>query len=228
MVGVLAVCPDQGGGPAFAAYDGPVIVICARASSGDAEEQHFNVPLLQAGHPVEDLLFQGFPDLQQPVLRPMARVVGGGGQAIDEDVLADPVGGWQDRRGKRRFATSANSTRSAEPSRPLPARSRRADGPMPSRFHSASSAHTPPSARDSVNSSPCSAAASASSGPENWMIHSIRRRSASRPAESSAPTLPTTLPPVGGVPVSDFLSAKVRRTGPAQSIYAVLSYDCSC
>ena len=63
-----------------------------------------------------------------------------------------------------RFATSANSTRSADGSRRRPFSSSRIAGPMPSRSHSASSTQVPPSGRDSANSRPSAAIARAFPG----------------------------------------------------------------
>ena len=69
---------------------------------GGVEEQQVDLEAEHLGGPVEDPLLQGLADLQQPVHRPVARVVGRRRQPGDQHVLAGPAGGGQlRRRGQR-------------------------------------------------------------------------------------------------------------------------------
>src|SRR5206468_3047502 len=78
-----------------AAGDGLVFLPGLEVGGGGVEEQQVNFEVQQAGEVVEDLLLQLVLDLQQPVHRPVAGIVRRGGQAGDQDVLADPAGGGQ-------------------------------------------------------------------------------------------------------------------------------------
>ena len=75
-----------------------------------------------------------------------------GRPAISTSSLAQRAAASFEDGASARFATRANSTRSAPGSRRRPFSSPRIAGPMPSRSHSASSTCVPPSGRDSANS----------------------------------------------------------------------------
>ena len=109
-------------------------------SRGGVEEQQVDLEAEHLARPGRRPLLQGPADLQQPVHRPVARVVGRRRQPGDQYVLARPAGAASfDDGASARFATRANSTRSADGSRRRPFSSSRIAGPMPSRSHSAPS-----------------------------------------------------------------------------------------
>jgi hypothetical protein len=80
------------------AGDGLVWLVELEVGGGGVEKQQVDLKVEQVGDLVEHLLFEGVFDLDQPVHRPVARVVGGLRQAVDEDVLVDPAGRGQLRR----------------------------------------------------------------------------------------------------------------------------------
>jgi hypothetical protein len=94
--GVLAA----GGVAVRVAGDGLVGVLGLEVGGGRVEEMQVYLKVEDLGGPVEDLLFQGAADLQQPVHRPVAGIVSGLGKPGDQHVLARPPGGGQ-LRGRR-------------------------------------------------------------------------------------------------------------------------------
>ena len=60
---------------------------------GGVEEQQVDFEVEQVRDLAEDLLLHRAADLVQPVHRPVARVVGGLGQAVDPGLAAHPVRG---------------------------------------------------------------------------------------------------------------------------------------
>ena len=84
------------------AEHGLVLVLRLEVGGGGVEEQHVDLEVEQGDEAVEDLPLQVAGDLRQPVHRPVAGVVAGGGQVRDQHVLVDPAGGGQlRRRGQR-------------------------------------------------------------------------------------------------------------------------------
>jgi hypothetical protein len=171
--------------------DRRIRLIQLEVGGGGVEEQQVDLEVEEVGDLAEHLALQGGVDLQQPVHRPVAGVIGRLGQPRDGHVVADPAGGGQlRRRGQRPVGDQANSTRSARSSSRRPFSSRRIVWSIPRRCHSPSSAQTPPSGRDSMNSRPWSAvAASARSGSRNRETEATRRCSAARLLASSRPKL---------------------------------------
>jgi len=83
---------------------GKRLVFLLRHEAGGCgiEEQQVDLKVQQRGEVIEDLPLQVVLDLAQPVHRPVARIVAGGGQARDQHVLVHPAGrGRLRRRGER-------------------------------------------------------------------------------------------------------------------------------
>ena len=95
LLAVFRIMPAGDGAAVLVAGDGLVGLFRLEVGGGRIEEQQVNFKVQQVRDLVEDLPFQLVSDLQQPVHRPVARIVRRGGQAGDQDVLADPAGGGQ-------------------------------------------------------------------------------------------------------------------------------------
>ena len=134
-------------------------VLRHEVGGGGVEEQQVHLKAQQVTRPGRRPASPGSPrDLQQPVHRPVARVVAGLRQARDQDVLVDPAGGGQlRRRGQRPVRDQREQHPLGRGSSRRPLSRPRIALPMPSRSHSASSTQVPPSGLDSVNSSPSAA-----------------------------------------------------------------------
>jgi hypothetical protein len=82
--------------------DRRIRLIQLEVGGGGVEEQQVDLEVEEVGDLAEHLALQGGVDLQQPVHRPVAGVIGRLGQPRDGHVVADPAGGGQlRRRGQR-------------------------------------------------------------------------------------------------------------------------------
>ena len=144
-----AVPPPSGTGlPVLVAGDRGVGLLRHEVRAGRVEEQQVDLEAEHLAGPVEDLLLQRLPDLQQPVHRPVARVVGRLRQARDQHVLAGPAGGGQlRRRGQRPVRDQGEQhplRRRVQPAALQQAPHRRADAqPLPQRVQHVRAAQRP-------------------------------------------------------------------------------------
>ena len=98
LVTALAAGPVLAGGviagdgvAVLVPQDWLVLDLHLEVGGGGVEEQQVHLQVQQARDPVEDLPLQGVPDFQEPVHRPVAGVVGSGGQLVDVRLAAGPV-----------------------------------------------------------------------------------------------------------------------------------------
>ena len=181
------VVPAGDGAAVLVAGNRVVGVLRDEVGAGRVEEQQVDLEAEQVRDPVEDLLLQGAADLQQPVHRPVARVVSRLRQARDQDVLAGPAGRGQLRgRGQRPVRGQREQhplRRGVQPPALQQAPHRRADAqPLPQRVQRPGAAQRP----GLRELQPLRAAAAPCPGP-----------GAGRPTRPAAPAPPASRAPPG-------------------------------